>query len=170
MQDPTESESYEPSETFAWSEDRIIVLMYREDSTDREIADALVRHSLTAVTERRRQLGLSRGNIWTDEETQRLRQLFDEGVPDATIATILDKTERSVTLRRNRIGLTRYSRNTRPHRADSSEVVETLRKGIDAALAMLRAHRSSGVYSIRDIEEELQEALASSSSTRAPVP
>ena len=146
----------------------MIELMFGQDATDAEIAVVLIRHTEKAVSDRRRGLGLSRSKVWPKELEDRLRELFSHGMVDAEIGKLLGKTERAVTLKRGRLGLTRYSRDTRPHRPDSAATLQELREGLETVASMLRAHRTSGAYTIREIETEAQDSLARASSRRPP--
>ena len=140
--------------------------MFTRGESDEAISGRLIRWTRSAVTRRRLGMGLSRSRVWPSDENARLRGMFEQGLRDDEIATIMGKTQRAVTVRRNRMGLTRYSRNTRPVRRDSAAVVTTLREGLDLVISMLRAHRTSSMYSIAEIEQEAQDALTHSLSRR----
>jgi len=87
-----------------WTADEIEFLKRNRHLTAREIAEKLNR-SIEAVRTKRQRLGIRPSYFWSKEEEEKLRELYEKGLPDKEIAKLLGRSVGAVRLKRQRMRL-----------------------------------------------------------------
>jgi len=92
-----------------WTADEIEFLKRNRHLTAREIAEKLNR-TVEAVRTKRQRLRIRPSYFWTEEEEEKLRELYEKGLSDKEIAKLIGRPAGAIRSKRRRMGLVRRRR------------------------------------------------------------